>query len=140
MYTLRKGVRFFAPFCHNIITIWEDTAQHLKGKLDSTLVKDTCPIEHCRYRSNAIWCKLKPQYTIPRGYFFSYIQHMNEFIGVRDQFRLGGQWSVARIFYPLLARISSGFARIFYPLLARISSGFARILYDFFFFCPNMAI
>ena len=30
------------------------------------------------------------------------------FIGVRDQFRLGGLRSVARIFYPLLARKSSG--------------------------------
>ena len=43
--------------------------------------------------------------------------------GVRGQFRLGGLRSVARIFY---------------PLLARKSSGFARILHDFF--CPNMAI
>ena len=34
------------------------------------------------------------------------------FIGVRDQFRLGGLRSVARIFSPLLARKSSGFARI----------------------------
>ena len=33
-------------------------------------------------------------------------------IGVRDQFRLGGLSSVARIFSPLLARKSSGFARI----------------------------
>ena len=33
-------------------------------------------------------------------------------IGVRDQFRLGGLRSVARIFSPLLARKSSGFARI----------------------------
>ena len=44
-------------------------------------------------------------------------------IGVRDQFRVGGLRSVARIFS---------------PLLARKSSGFARILPDFF--CPNMAI
>ena len=40
-------------------------------------------------------------------------------IGVRDHFRLGGLRSVARIFS---------------PLLARKSSGFARILHDFFFF------
>ena len=33
-------------------------------------------------------------------------------MGVRDQFRLGGLRSVARIFSPLLARKSSGFARI----------------------------
>ena len=33
-------------------------------------------------------------------------------IGVRDQFRLGGLRSVARIFSPLHARKSSGFARI----------------------------
>ena len=33
-------------------------------------------------------------------------------MGVRDQFRLGGLMSVARIFSPLLARKSSGFARI----------------------------
>ena len=33
-------------------------------------------------------------------------------IGVRVQFRLGGLRSVARIFSPLLARKSSGFARI----------------------------
>ena len=39
-------------------------------------------------------------------------------MGVRDQFRLGGLRSVARIFS---------------PLLARKSSGFARILHDFFF-------
>ena len=45
-------------------------------------------------------------------------------MGVRDQFRLGGLRSVARIFF---------------PLLARKSNGFARILQDFFF-CPNMAI
>ena len=36
--------------------------------------------------------------------------------GVRDQFRLGGLRSVARIFYPLLARKSSGFARILHDL------------------------
>ena len=45
-------------------------------------------------------------------------------MGVRDQFCLGGLRSVARIFS---------------PLLARKSSGFARILHDFFF-CPNMAV
>ena len=39
-------------------------------------------------------------------------------IGVRDQFCLGGLRSIARIFD---------------PLLARKSSGFARILHDFFF-------
>ena len=33
-------------------------------------------------------------------------------IGIRDQFRLGGRRSVARIFSPLLARKSSGFAQI----------------------------
>ena len=33
-------------------------------------------------------------------------------IGVRNQFRLGGLRSVARIFFPLHARKSSGFARI----------------------------
>ena len=38
------------------------------------------------------------------------LQHRT--IGVRDQFRLGGLRSVARIFSPLLARKSSGFARI----------------------------
>ena len=38
-------------------------------------------------------------------------------IGVRDQFRLGGLRSVARIFYPLLARKSSGFARILHDFL-----------------------
>ena len=43
-------------------------------------------------------------------------------IGVRDQFRLGGLRSVARTFYPLLARMC-----------------FAQILHDFFF-CPKMAI
>ena len=42
-------------------------------------------------------------------------------IGVRDQFRLGGLRSVARIFYPLLARKSSGFARILHDFV------FARI-------------
>ena len=44
------------------------------------------------------------------------------YIGVRDQFRLGRLRSVARIFS---------------PLLARKSSGFARILPDF---CPNMEV
>ena len=33
-------------------------------------------------------------------------------LGIRDQFRLGGLRSIARIFSPLLARKSSGFARI----------------------------
>ena len=33
-------------------------------------------------------------------------------LGVREQFRLGGLRSVARIYSPLLARKSSGFARI----------------------------
>ena len=41
-------------------------------------------------------------------------------IGVRDQFRLGGLRSVARILYPLLARKSSGFARILHGCFARI--------------------
>ena len=43
-------------------------------------------------------------------------------VGVRDQFRLGVLRSVARIFSPLLARKSSGFARIIH------------------YFCPKMAI
>ena len=41
-------------------------------------------------------------------------------MGVRDQFRLGGLRSVARIFSQLLARKSSGFARILHDFLARI--------------------
>ena len=41
-------------------------------------------------------------------------------IGVRDQFHLGGLRSVARIFSPLLARKSSGFARILPDFFARI--------------------
>ena len=41
-------------------------------------------------------------------------------IGVRDQFRLGGLRPVARIFSPLLARKSSGFARILPDFFARI--------------------
>ena len=41
-------------------------------------------------------------------------------IGIRDQFRLGGLRSVARIFSPLLARKSSGFARILPNFIARI--------------------
>ena len=42
------------------------------------------------------------------------VKQINFNIGVRDQFHLGGGGlrSVARIFYPLLARKSSGFARI----------------------------
>ena len=36
---------------------------------------------------------------------------------IRDQFRLGGLRSVARIFSPLLARKSSGFARILHEFL-----------------------
>ena len=41
-------------------------------------------------------------------------------MGVRDQFRLlGGLRSVARIFYTLLARKSSGFARIFTCIFTR---------------------
>ena len=52
------------------------------------------------------------------------LPHLPPAMGVRDQFRLGGLRSVARICS---------------PLLARKSSGFARILHDFFF-CPNMAI
>ena len=40
---------------------------------------------------------------------------------IRDQFRLGGLRSVARIFYPLLAQKSSGFARILHDFfVARI--------------------
>ena len=42
-----------------------------------------------------------------------------EDIGVRDQFRLGGLRSVARIFSPLLARKSSGFARILHNFLPK---------------------
>ena len=38
-------------------------------------------------------------------------------IGERDQFRFGGLMSLARIFYPVLARKSSGFARILRVLL-----------------------
>ena len=45
--------------------------------------------------------------------------------GVRDHFRVGGGGL-------------RSVARIFFPLLARKSSGFARILHDFF--CPKMAI
>ena len=33
-------------------------------------------------------------------------------IGIRDEFRSGGLKSLARIFFPLIARKSSGFARI----------------------------
>ena len=39
------------------------------------------------------------------------------YIGVWDHFRLGGLRSVARIFYPLLARKLSGFARILHEFL-----------------------
>ena len=49
---------------------------------------------------------MPPSSKISYRYFGYYI------IGVRDQFRLGGLRSVARIFSPLLARKSSGFARI----------------------------
>ena len=45
-----------------------------------------------------------------------------DFMGIRDQFPLGGLRSVARIFS---------------PLLAQTSSGFARILNDFLFFLPE---
>ena len=38
-------------------------------------------------------------------------------IGVRDQFRLGGLRSVARIVSPLLARKSNGFAQILHAFL-----------------------
>ena len=38
-------------------------------------------------------------------------------MGVQNQFRLRGLRSVARIFFPLLARKSSGFARIVHDLL-----------------------
>ena len=38
-------------------------------------------------------------------------------LGVRDQFRLGGLRSVARIFYPLFAKKSSSFARKLHVLL-----------------------
>ena len=64
-------------------------------------------------------CILSGPPCICRSYFIS----LHESIGVRDQFRLGGggwgQW--ARIFSPLLAWISSGFARIliFFFFLAR---------------------
>ena len=44
--------------------------------------------------------------------WFIFSSWTNRSIGVRDQFRLGGLRSVARIFSPLLARKSSGFARI----------------------------
>ena len=44
--------------------------------------------------------------------------HVSGGIGVRDQFRLGGLRSVARIFYPLLARKSSGLPE-YYMIFAR---------------------
>ena len=44
--------------------------------------------------------------------YLSTYRHIPPTIGVRDQFRLGGLRSVARIFSPLLARKSSSFARI----------------------------
>ena len=49
-------------------------------------------------------------------------------IGVRDQFRLQGLRSVARIFSPLLARISSGFARILHFFCPKILNGYWKIL------------
>ena len=41
------------------------------------------------------------------------------FIGVRDEFCSEGLKALARIFFPLLARISSGFARILCDLLPK---------------------
>ena len=47
-------------------------------------------------------------------------------MGVRDQFRLGGLRSVARIFSPLLARKSSGFAHILHDFLFLPEYGYLK--------------
>ena len=58
-------------------------------------------------------------YGITHMYVGMYV-YMYVIIGVRDQFRLGGLRSVARIFSQLLARKSSGFAQILPDFFARI--------------------
>ena len=55
-------------------------------------------------------------YRIVANYFIAEAPS-NPLVGVRDQFHLGGLRSVARIFSPLLARKSSGFAQILHVFL-----------------------
>ena len=114
-----------AGFLHPAIFQYFHHSSELLSQSDKSGLKVTCTVQSAEY-----WCSCDI-YPSPETqndlWFFARVMYSNYYLsfklvlikintcthmGVRDQFRLGGLRSVARIFSPLLARKSSGFAWI----------------------------